>query len=433
MKVFMSNSRRFALLVIVGAAALLFHPRAGYTHEPITTKVMFNKEVIRILERNCLGCHAPGRIKADIPLTTYEEARPWAKAIKEEVLEKRMMPYQAVKGYGSFQHDYTLPQRDLELLVSWIEGGAPRGQIKDYPTESIAELIAGNRWSLGQPDQVLQVTSASQHAGGAGNPGLEGEYETRCLEFQLGLTEDRWIKAVDFQPGAAVIHSAAFTVRAPRTVKAHQASRAIANGTCDEGGMRLDNWVPGQSVSRLPNGTALRLPAGAHIAARIVYRKEAGAPTLERSRLALYYATEPVSKTARPTVIKAPATVVPPNTANHRVRAIQVVNEATEAVAIRPLLFPFAKSIEVAAHRPDGTVEILIWAQNYHFDWQPNYFFKKPVALPKGTRLEVTAYLDNSENNADHPRDAAQPLVFADALCELVLTQEAALKTANHR
>jgi hypothetical protein len=109
-------------------------PRTGSAHEPITTKVTFNKEVVRILKRNCLACHAPGKIKSDIPLTTYEEARPWAKAIKEEVLEKRMAPFQAVKGYGSFVHDYTVPKREVELLVSWIEGGAPRGEAKDYPT-----------------------------------------------------------------------------------------------------------------------------------------------------------------------------------------------------------------------------------------------------------------------------------------------------------
>src|SRR5262245_56742949 len=144
----------FSLLIV--AAVLLFLPRTASTHEPITTKVMFNREVIRILERNCLGCHAPGKIKADIPLTTYDEARPWAKAIKEEVLEKRMMPYQAVKGYGNFEHDYTLPQRDIELLVSWIEGGAPRGDAKDYPAEKIRKLITGKEWKLGEPDLVLQ-------------------------------------------------------------------------------------------------------------------------------------------------------------------------------------------------------------------------------------------------------------------------------------
>src|SRR5262249_32961177 len=134
----------FAFLLFAPAS-----PRVGGAHEPITTKVTFNKEVIRILEGNCLACHAPGKIQSDIPLTTYEEARPWAKAIKEEVLEKRMSPFQAVKGYGSFVHDYTLPKRDVELLVSWIEGGAPRGETKDYPKDEVDRLVTGNEWRLG--------------------------------------------------------------------------------------------------------------------------------------------------------------------------------------------------------------------------------------------------------------------------------------------
>src|SRR5262245_1069466 len=103
-------SLKFICAVLTLLSIALIFPSPGSSHEPITTKVMFNKEVIRIFQRNCLSCHSPGKIKADISLTTYDEARPWAKAIKEEVLEKRMMPYQAVKGYGRFHRDYILPQ-----------------------------------------------------------------------------------------------------------------------------------------------------------------------------------------------------------------------------------------------------------------------------------------------------------------------------------
>src|SRR5262249_53338515 len=173
-----------ALTLFVLALAL---PRTGSMHEPITTKVMFNKEVIRILNRNCLSCHAPGKIKADISLTTYEEARPWAKAIKEEVLEKRMVPFQAVKGYGKFQHDYALPQRDVELLVSWIEGGAPRGEAKDYPKAEIERLLKGDAWLLGQPDLILQ-------------PEKETKTEkdgTECFLLPTNLKEVRWLNAID--------------------------------------------------------------------------------------------------------------------------------------------------------------------------------------------------------------------------------------------
>src|SRR6185369_17225435 len=184
-----------APIIVSGFVFLLLaimSPGTGGAHEPITTKVMFNKEVIRILERNCLACHAPGKIKSDISLTTYEEARPWAKAIKEEVLEKRMMPFQAVKGYGAFLHDYTLPQRDVELLVSWIEGGAPRGEAKDYPKEEIDKLIAGKEWNLGKPDLILTLDKETRI-------GADGPDETRCFSLPTNLKEDRWVNGLDFQ------------------------------------------------------------------------------------------------------------------------------------------------------------------------------------------------------------------------------------------
>src|SRR5262245_66115437 len=181
----------------------------GGAHEPITTKVTFNKRHVRILERTFLACHAPGKLKSDIPLPTYDEARAWAKAIKEEVLEKRMAPFQAVKGYGSFVHDYRLPQRDIELLVSWIEGGAPRGEVKDYPKEEIDRLITGNEWELGAPDLILRPDRETRIA-------PEGDDETRSVVLPTNLKEERWINAIDFQPGAgAVVHSASLFVDPP--------------------------------------------------------------------------------------------------------------------------------------------------------------------------------------------------------------------------
>jgi hypothetical protein len=397
-------------------------PRTGSAHEPITTKVMFNKEVVRILERNCLACHAPGKIKSDIPLTTYEEARPWAKAIKEEVLEKRMAPFQAVKGYGSFVHDYRLPQRDVELLVSWIEGGAPRGEAKDYPKEEIDKLITGNEWELGAPDLILQPDRETRIA-------PEGDDETRCFVLPTNLKEDRWINAIDFQPGAGtVVYSASMFVVPPSGGRVP--AKAGNTSDCPPNAEAIGHWAPGQRVSRLPNGAAIRLPANSRVAARIRYRKN-GQAGADRSSVGLYFAKDPPGKLVRSVTINAPATVIPADAESPRVKASYTINESTEAVAIRPLLFPFAKSIEVSAHRPDGSVEVLIWVKDYRFDWQPAYFFKKPVALPAGARVEVTAYLDNSEKNQNNPNNRAAETRFAGALCELSLTSTATLKQAR--
>ena len=396
---------KFSTFFAATVAILLLIPRTGSTHEPITTKVMFNKDVIRILEQNCLGCHALGKIKADIPLTTYEEARPWAKAIKEEVLEKRMMPYQAVRGYGSFEHDYTLPQRDVELLISWIEGGAPRGDAKDYPSEKIRKLINGKEWKLGEPDLVLQPEAESKITG-------EDAGVVRCLSIPTGLKEDRFISGLDFQPGnGAIVHSATFSVGSKPDKQ-----------SCQSNLPSFAQWVPGQSAMRLPAGAGRLLPAGSNIVIKILYQTN-GEPATDRSRLGLYFAKSTINKSIHNIAIApSSATSIPANESGFRVSAIHRVSEPVEVIAIRPILFPLAKSIEATAVRPDGTVEVLIWARNYRFDWQPSYYFKKPVALPKGTRIEVTAYLDNSDENPNNPHDPPTQMQLKDALCEIALT-----------
>lgn len=94
-------------------------------HDVITTKVTFSREISRLFYKSCASCHHEGG--SSFSLTTYEAARPWAKAIKEEVLERRMPPWGAVKGFGSFKDDQGLTQEQIELISNWVEGGAPEG------------------------------------------------------------------------------------------------------------------------------------------------------------------------------------------------------------------------------------------------------------------------------------------------------------------
>jgi hypothetical protein len=101
-------------------------------HDVITTKITFSKEISRLIYKRCATCHQAGG--SAFSLTTYDEARPWAKAIKEEVLERRMPPWEAVKGFGEFRDDRGLSQEELETISNWVEGGAPEGDPKYLPT-----------------------------------------------------------------------------------------------------------------------------------------------------------------------------------------------------------------------------------------------------------------------------------------------------------
>lgn len=391
------NKQRIQRFGVVSLLLCLFYTNPVRSHDPITTSVTFSKDVIRILQRNCLDCHAPGRIKSDIPLTTYEEARPWAKAIKEEVLERRMPPYQAVRGYGDFHNPYLLSQREVELLVSWIEGGAPRGDSKDLPTE----IVPAWRWSLGQPQLELQAERPTQIRAGASE-------EEVCVKLPTHLKQAQWVKAIEFLP------SNASAVLAAEIYLQRQCNANCATGE------KVGEWVPGQEVTALPANAGLRVTPNACFTLKIRY-KQGEEPVQDQSRLGVYFAANELAQQTQRVAIKPVPKIIPAETKT-KVSASYLVRESGEAVAIRPLIFPFASAVEATAIRPDGTIEVLIVAQSYRHNWQPSYVFKQPVKLPSGTRIEVTAYVDNTEENRNL-QDAPKAKKFTEPLIELTLAK----------
>lgn len=385
--VFPSCHRASVVFVLLAIIVLWF--RGGQAHEPITTKVRFNKEVIRILQRSCLGCHKPGGIA--MSLATYEEARPWAKAIKEEILEHRMPPWRAVKGYGEFANAPKLTQREIDLMVNWVEGGAPKGDDKDFP----AGPIYSNEWPLGKPDLILKPEVASEIAGDAD--------EYRTLTLDANLKEDRWLAAIDLQPGnGAVVHCATLSVE----------------------GKQIESWVPGEKRVLLPDDVAWPLKAGSRIAVKIHYRG-AGEATKDQSAVGLYFAKTPPHKQAHEIAINNANAMIPVGAEIQRVKASFTMQDDAEAIAIRPAVNPLLVSLQTTAYRPDGTEEVLIWTRGYQFDWRQTYYLKRAIALPKDTRVEVIAYFDNSEANPNNPNEPPKAARWSelspDPLCALVV------------
>ncbi|MGH9721935.1 MAG: c-type cytochrome [Bryobacteraceae bacterium] len=138
-------------------ATLLLLPALAAAHEPITTKLTWTQEISRIVFKRCLSCHAAG---SNIPLATYDEARPWAKAIRDEVLERRMPPWGAVKGFGEFRDDPSLTQPEIDRLVQWVEGGAPKGDDIYLPSTPPAPARQAGRPALHRviPIRVTEST-----------------------------------------------------------------------------------------------------------------------------------------------------------------------------------------------------------------------------------------------------------------------------------
>lgn len=124
----MSNGLRLVLVMILAGSSLT-------AHDIITTKLTYTRDISRLFERKCVACHGAG---ASIPLTTYEEVRPWAVGIKEQVLSRAMPPWGAVKGFGNLAHDGALTQEEMMIIAAWVIGGAPAGDPSLLPKASNA-------------------------------------------------------------------------------------------------------------------------------------------------------------------------------------------------------------------------------------------------------------------------------------------------------
>jgi hypothetical protein len=158
------------ILILVASLSAL------QAHDIITTKITWTKEISRIVYKRCSSCHREGR--SAFSLMAYDEARPWAKAIKEEVLERRMPPWEAVKGFGEFRDDRGLSQEELETIAAWVEGGAPEGDPKYLPSrpkltswqdpaapKGSSELVVANGAKIAAGSQALAIRPKNLKAG----------------------------------------------------------------------------------------------------------------------------------------------------------------------------------------------------------------------------------------------------------------------------
>src|SRR5947208_8685728 len=129
-----------SLVCICAIVALLAH-----AHPLYTTKITWSREVSRIVYNKCASCHHQGG--SSFSLMTYQEARPWAESIKQQILARRMPPWNAVKGFGEFKNDHGLAQEDIQIIAQWAEGGAPQGNplyLPPRPDFSSAEIEKSN-------------------------------------------------------------------------------------------------------------------------------------------------------------------------------------------------------------------------------------------------------------------------------------------------
>jgi len=339
-------------------------PRPAYSHNPTTTTVLFNREIATLLQRKCVQCHAEGKLA--MPLITFAQTRPWAEAIKEETLSRRMPPWPAERGFGAYSNDIGLTPREFEFLISWIDGGVPEGT-----DPAPAFVNHGDHWTLGMPDLVTSAAMGSA-VEARSTPAF------RRVTIDTGLAREAWIRAIDFKPDARVTRAAFLSV--------------------DGVAQYLGGWTPWQSTTELPAGAAFKLPAHARIAVDVLYSGASDAVT-DKPQLALYFAPEPPANPVITTTVRGMADA---QKATRLVAEFKAA-DARALVTMRPELPSGVRSLEIKLIRPDGSRDVLLWVKDAHQLWPTPYVFKKPVSLPAGSVLQAVAYIDRPPDAANSP------------------------------
>jgi hypothetical protein len=400
----------------------------------------FTKDIAPILFKNCAGCHRPGDI-APMSLLSYKEARPWARSIKEKVLTRAMPPWSADPRYGEFSNDASLSERDIAAIVAWVDQGAKEGDPRDLPPAPTASDLLG----ISRPDLVLSMSQEWQAAADGIDQNLEFIVPT-------GFTQDKWVQAIEFLPGnKRAVHHAVVLVQTPDMIRTEQANASASGGGdsifrtqgtnrrvrddvpviddgCQarkEGGgnnarFALTVYAPGRNPDVWPDGQAKLIPAGSNLIFQMHYSQATGKPEKDRSGVALLFARKPVEKMVVSLDIMNYYFRIPAGAANHEVTACSTFKKDVQVVGFMPHMHIRGKDMRYEAIYADGRRETLLNVPRYSFYWQTLYKLKQPIAIPKGTRIAVTAHFDNSSRNKYNP-DAGRAVRFGDTTTDEML------------
>jgi hypothetical protein len=379
--------------------------------------VTFNRDVLPIIQKNCQTCHRPGEI-GPMPFLTYDGTRPWAKAIKAAVLSRKMPPWFADPKYGHYANDRRLSDADLNKLVAWADAGAPEGDPKDKP----AQVQWSEGWHI-KPDIVFGMQKPYTVK-------ASGTVDYTYFVIATNFKEDTWIIDGEVLPGnRSVVHHGSAIIRPrgsqwmkdakpgeayvppanARTIRpASEAGEAPAAQPADMKNDWLIGYVPGlypQNYFDLDHKAAKLIPAGSDLLIEMHYTPN-GKPGDDQTQVGFVLAKGLPEKRIVNLNIMDTTFEIPPGAPNYAGHATATFNQPVTLVYTQPHLHMRGKDMDVKLVYPTGESETLVSVPHYNYLWQNIYFEDKPIEVPQGTRVELSAHWDNSANNPLNPDPA---------------------------
>jgi len=379
-------TRGARIVIVLGTLLLAVSADVGrvQTHKLITSTYTYNEDVFPILRDRCGRCHVEGGV-APMSLMSYKDAYPWAESLRAELIAGHMPPWGAQDGIGAFKNAPPITATEIDTVLTWASGGHPEGN----PLKMPPAVTLAREWPLGEPDLVLQAPSEAT---------IAADTSELTQEFTLptGMTAPRWVRAVDLRPEAAsIVRSAVIGLRP------HPKAEAGAPE------QMLGAWLPGEDPVPADGGAAFQLPAGAELTVRIHYKKTYrydGKPISDRSSIGVYFAETAAAAIRRFTVTSPPITAV---SGTHVIFG-STIDEDIRALALSPDPSLSNASLQVDLISPAGARTPVI-RLGVRPDWTRRYWFQQPLALPRGSRIEIIATLNDAETLLPPAASATPP------------------------
>ena len=381
-----------AALLVLGVASMANAEAAEGTPT-------FAKDVAPILYENCVACHRPNHL-APMSLISYDDARPWARAVKSKVVAKEMPPWGADSSVRAYRNDASLTQAEIDTIAAWVDGGAPEGNAADLP--EVPQFADG--WSIGEPDLIFTMLEPFDVP-------ADGTVPYLYVTVPTNLDEDIWISAYEYRPGdRRVVHHVIAQVMEDDGIPATGEVKLQRDRTRTRAsGATVGGYVPNRLGTVYEAGVATRLPAGADIEAQIHYTT-IGEPVTDQSSWGVVLTREPDStmRRARGGQMANLTFAIEPGNGNYAVTARRTMDEDTYLANMMPHMHVRGKSAKYTVTRPDGSTAVALWVPNYDFNWQLRYELEEPIFMPKGSVLEAEFHYDNSGSNRFNPDPTAE-------------------------
>ena len=393
----MRTTLRFAVPVLL--AAIVAVP--AFAAEDATRDITFTRDVEPIFQRSCQNCHRPDA-GAPMSLLTYEETRPWARSIAKKVQSREMPPWHLdpTVGIRDYVGDPSLTSAEIATVVDWVKAGAPMGDPADSPPP--VEFSDLEQWTFGEPDLVIANEAINLPAK------CEDQYPNPVVE--TGLTEDRWIKWIQFMPGdrRVVHHSMQYVIQEdPGLIDDELTRTALGSGQ----GAMLVEYAVGNQGDYYPDGAGRLLKAGSKIRFSGHYHcvgeevtdvSTIGIKFYEKGeeperRVISFMLTTGVKDSERLNELS-----IPPNTVARHDRYFRLEKPA-QIITFQPHMHYLGKAMLLEVIHLDGRVETLTHVPSYDFNFQISYNYANPPVVPAGAYLHIVSWHDNTAENKYNP------------------------------